>query len=196
MKGVARPRKRHRAAIGGRRTETADLRLAEHRAGQVLKADAVDNVLSRRQLVEQGLGGEIGLRQRVDEDTVPDIAKAVGRGDLDQHARRPVGAGPDHARAGGDVAGLDAVRDLRPVRREAQRWPRNAADRRAGFQQRAARQRRAAPHYDGHRASAVETRRKLAADSDGDSNLMRQHDDSVVALCRGSRAGTGCSARR
>ena len=43
------------------------------------------------------------------------VLEAVGGRDLDQHARRPVGARPDHAGIGRHVAGLDAVGDQRPV---------------------------------------------------------------------------------
>ena len=35
--------------------------------GEVLEADAVEDVLAGRQVLDQRLGGEIALRQRVDE---------------------------------------------------------------------------------------------------------------------------------
>src|SRR5215831_2373966 len=143
----------------------SDLWLAEHGTGKILKADAIEDVLSRRQIVEQRFGGEVRFWQRIDEHGASDIAERVGGCDLDQHPRRAVGTGPHHARAGRYVARLYAVRDLRPVRREAQGWVRDAADRRAGRRRDsalhypAASQRHAAPHRDGHWASAVETRR-------------------------------------
>jgi hypothetical protein len=197
---VAGPQERNRAPVGGRRAETPDLRLVEHRARQALEADAVENILARRQRVEQRFGGEVRFRQSVDEDAVPDLAKRVGGGDLDQHARGPVGACPDHAGASADVAGLHAMGDLRPVRCEAQAGACDAADRRAGrrrgssLQQRAPRDGRALPYLDGHWASAVETRRKVASDSDEGSNFMRRPDDSIVALCRTPIEGTAGSA--
>ena len=49
--------------------------------GQVLKADAVEDVLAGRQAVDQRLGGEVGLRQRIDEHRA-DVAEALGGGDL------------------------------------------------------------------------------------------------------------------
>ena len=85
----------------------------------VLEPDAIEHVLPGRQALDQRLGGEIGLRQRVDEDGAADIPETVGGRDLDQHARGPVRARPDHAGIGRDVAGLDAVGD-------------DAADRRRG----------------------------------------------------------------
>jgi hypothetical protein len=94
--GVAGPQERHRAALARGRAETADLRLAEHARGQILKAQAVEDVLIRRQILDQRLGGAIGFRQRIDEHRAPDVAEAVGGCDFDQHARRPVGARPDH----------------------------------------------------------------------------------------------------
>ena len=79
-------------------------RLAEHGRGEILKADAVEDILARRQVFDQRLGGEIGFRQRVDEDRALNVAEAVGRCDLDQHARRPVGARPDYAGIDGHIA--------------------------------------------------------------------------------------------
>ena len=34
----------------------------------ILKPDAIEHVLPGRQTLDQRLGGEIGLRQRIDED--------------------------------------------------------------------------------------------------------------------------------
>ncbi len=65
--GVARPQERDRAPFLRRRAEMADLRLAEYGRRQILKAQAIEDVLVRRQVFEQRLGGEIGFRQRVDE---------------------------------------------------------------------------------------------------------------------------------
>ena len=64
--------------------------------GEILKADAVEDVLAGRQILDQRLGGEIAFRQRVDEDAAADGLEAVGGRDLDLHARRAVGARPDH----------------------------------------------------------------------------------------------------
>src|SRR6516165_6956860 len=65
--GVARPDERDRASAGGRGAKMSNFRLAEHRTGKILKADAIENILSRRRIVEQRLGGEVRFRQRVDE---------------------------------------------------------------------------------------------------------------------------------
>ena len=183
---VARPQEGDRAPVFRRRAEMPDLRLTEHRRGQILEAEAIEDVLVRRQVLDQRLCGEIGFRQRVDEHRAPDVAEAVGGRDLDQHARGTVSARPDHAGIDRHVARLHAVSDLRPVRREAQRGPREAADCgdgrrcRRGLQERATGERRATSHC--HWASAVATRRKVLADFDEGSNVMRRQDDSVVDL--------------
>ena len=165
------------------------------RPRKILEADAIEQVLALRQVFEQRLGGEIGVRQRVDKDRVADIAEALGGRNLDQHPRRPIGARPDDARLGGHVARLNAVGNLRPVRRKAQRRPRDAAergDRRRcgrGFQQRATCERRAPSYFNGHRASAIESGRRLTANSDEDSNIVRLHDDDLP-----SAEPAGCAA--
>ena len=87
-----------------------NFRLAEHGAGKVLKADAIENILSRWQIVEQRFGGEVRFWQRVDEYGASNVAECVGGCYLDQHPRRPIGARPDHARVRRYIAGLYAVR--------------------------------------------------------------------------------------
>jgi hypothetical protein len=87
---------------------------------KVLKADAIENLLARRQTVDQRLGGEIALRQGVDIGTLVDHLETVGGGNLDLHAGRPVGARPNHGRVDRYVARLHAVRDCRPVSGKAQ----------------------------------------------------------------------------
>ena len=49
--------------------------LDDRRRSQILKADAIEDVLTGRKILEQHLGGEIALRQRVDRDRVADVAK-------------------------------------------------------------------------------------------------------------------------
>ena len=85
--------------------------------------DAVEDVLSGRQTLEQRLGGEIALRQRIDEYALAHVAEAFGGGDLDLHARRPFGARPHHTAVETDVARLYAVGDQRPVVGAADVWP-------------------------------------------------------------------------
>ena len=127
--GVARPDERHRAAVGRRGAEAADHRLAQDgRRGEVGKADAVEDVLPGRQTFEQRLGGEIALRQRIDEHAAVDGLEAVGGRHLDRHARRPVGARPDHAGISRHVARLNAMGDHRPVGGAAQIGPRDAIE--------------------------------------------------------------------
>ena len=82
---------------------------------KVLEADAVEDVLPGGQALDQRVGGEIGFRQRIDEDGAVDGLEAVGGRDLGQHPRRPVGARPDHAGVERDVAGLDAMGDERAI---------------------------------------------------------------------------------
>ena len=56
-----------------RGAKAADQRLADdRRRRQILEADAVEDVLAGGQAVEQHLGGEIGFRQRIDEDGTVD----------------------------------------------------------------------------------------------------------------------------
>ena len=57
------------------------------------------------------------------------LSKDFGRGDLDHHLRRPVGARPHHAAVDADVAGLHAMGDLRPVRGAAEIGHRDGAER-------------------------------------------------------------------
>ncbi len=119
--GVARPDEGHVLAVRRRGAEASDLRLADdRRRRQVLEADAIEDVLPRRQVLEQQLAGEVALRQHVDVRRVADVPEALGGGDLDQHPRRPVGARPHHAGVDRDVARLQAVGDARTIRREAE----------------------------------------------------------------------------
>jgi hypothetical protein len=95
----------------------------------ILETDAVEDVRSGRQAFHQRFGGEIGLRQRVDEDGAVDRAEALGGGGLKQHARRPVAAPPHDAGIDRDVARLHAVADERPIRRAAESGPGDHAGR-------------------------------------------------------------------
>src|ERR1700704_5682441 len=61
-----------------------------------------------------------------------DVPEAFRGRDLDQHARRLVGASPHHAGIGRHVAGLNAMGDQRAIGSAAEVWPRNSADRRNG----------------------------------------------------------------
>src|SRR3974377_1475494 len=74
---VARPDERDRASVGGRGAEMSNFGLAEHRAGKILKADAIENILSRWQIVEQRFGGEVRFWQRVDEYGASNFAECV-----------------------------------------------------------------------------------------------------------------------
>jgi len=77
---------------------SADLRFArDGRRRQILEPDAIEDVLVRRQSFEQNLAGKIRFRQHVDCGRGVQVLEALGGGHLDQHPRRPVGAGPDHA---------------------------------------------------------------------------------------------------
>ena len=121
--GVARPDERDRAPVARRGAKAADHRLARRSVGerQVLEADAIEDVLAGGQDLDQHLGGEIALRQRIGEHAVADASEAVGGGNLDLHARGPVGAGPDHAGIDRHVAGLQPMADGRHGRRPGSR---------------------------------------------------------------------------
>ena len=128
--GVARPHERDRAPLGRGGAEAPDHRLRQDVGRrQVLEADAIENLLPRRQVLHQRLGGEIAFRQRVDEQPLADVAEAVGGGDLHLHARRPVGARPHHAGIDADIAGLQAMGDERTVAGAAEVGPGDAAER-------------------------------------------------------------------
>ena len=149
--GIARPDERDRAPVGRRGAKTADHRLADDgRRGQILEADAIEDVLPGRQALDQRLGGEIGLRQRIDEHGAVDGLEAVGGRNLDQHARRPVGARPDHGGVVGDVAGLDAMGDERPIGGAAEIRPGDAAGRGDRGRRRGGRQKPPSRHGDAH----------------------------------------------
>jgi hypothetical protein len=96
--------------------------MADHRlagnvgVGEVAEADAVEDVLAGRQVLQQHLGGEITLRQRGDRRQGAGILELLGGRHLDQHLGGPVGARPDHAAVAAGVARLHAVGDQRPVR--------------------------------------------------------------------------------
>jgi hypothetical protein len=97
-RGVARPHERDRLRLARRGAQPSDRRLAENcRLGQILEADAIADVGARRQVLDQRLGGEVAFRQRIDGGSGEDVAEAVGRRHLDQHAGRPVGARPHDA---------------------------------------------------------------------------------------------------
>ena len=127
---VAAPDEADVAAVGRRGAEAADHRLAfDRRVGEIAEADAVEDVLSARKIVHQHLRGEVALGQRRDRRQRAGVLEGFRRCHLDQHLRRPVGARPDHAAVDGDVAGLHAVGDRRPVGRARQMRHRDRAKR-------------------------------------------------------------------
>src|SRR4029453_7377268 len=183
--GVARPHEGDAALFPRRGAEAPDLRLAPDRERKILEPDAIEYVLPRGQPLDQRLGGEIGLRQGVDQDGAADILETVAGRNLDQHARWPVGAPPDDTRVDRNVARLDAVGDERAIGCAAELRPGEAGGgdarrRDRSRQEPAPRERRgAAARDDGHWASAVEsTRRKLPASSDRGSTFSRRPCES------------------
>src|SRR6516162_1996110 len=68
--GIAGPHEADRAPITRRSAEAANGWLSDNaRRGKVLKADAIENLLTGWQAIDQSLGGEIALRQGVDIGT-------------------------------------------------------------------------------------------------------------------------------
>ena len=129
-RGIAGPDERDIPPVGGRRAEMSDLRFADEcRECEVLKGDAIKDILARRQVFQQQLGSAIGLGQRIDEVRASNGPEAVRRRDLDQHAGGPVGARPDDACINRHVTGLDAMGDDGPVRCPAEIGPREGAAR-------------------------------------------------------------------
>jgi hypothetical protein len=90
------------------------------RRRQILETDAVEDILTRGQAVDQSVSGEISFKQRIDEDGTLDSLETVGGRDLGQHAGGTVGARPDHRGIERDVARLDAVRDYGAIGRVTQ----------------------------------------------------------------------------
>ena len=95
----------------------------------VLEPDPIEDVLPGRQALDQRLGGEVALRQRIDANGAADHVETLSRGHLDQHARGPIRACPDHPRVSRHIARLNAVTDHRPVGRAAQIGLGDATDR-------------------------------------------------------------------
>ena len=127
--GVARPDERQRSSVRGGGTEMTHDGLADDgRRGEVGKPDAIEDVLAGGKMLEQHAGSEVGLRQGIDEARRLHRLEALGRRPLYQHARRPICPRPDHAGAGGHVAGLDAVRDHGAIGSATQVRPRYAAE--------------------------------------------------------------------
>ncbi|MFK4511613.1 hypothetical protein ABIF81_006791 [Bradyrhizobium daqingense] len=127
---VAAPDEADVAAIGRCRAEAAGHRFAFDRAvREIAEANAVKDVLAGGQMFNQHLRGEVALGQRRDRRQCAGIPERISRRDLDQHLRRPVGARPHHAAAGGDVARLHAVGDNWPVRGARERGHRDRAER-------------------------------------------------------------------
>jgi hypothetical protein len=126
---VARPDERDRAQVGRRGAKAPDHGVArDGRLRQVLESDPVKNVLAGRQALHKRLGGEIALRQRIDEYATADVLERVGGGEFDLHAGRTIGARPHHSRVDRHVAGLHPVADLRPIARAADRGAGDGAD--------------------------------------------------------------------
>ena len=149
--GIPGPDERDGTAVARRAAKTPGHRLADdRRRGQILEADAIEDVLPRRQALDQGIGGEIGFGQRVDEHGAVDGLEAVGCRNLRQHARRPIGARPDHGGVVGDVAGLDAMGDERAIGGAAEIGPGDAADRGDRGRRRGRGQKPSARHGDAH----------------------------------------------
>jgi hypothetical protein len=110
----------------GRRSRGAVRKTPHHgfahdgRGRKVLEPDAIEDVLRGRQILDQCLGGKVGLGQRVDEYGVPDVLEAVAGRDFDEHARGPVCARPDHAGVDRHIARLHTVGDHGTIVRAAE----------------------------------------------------------------------------
>src|SRR3981081_373888 len=79
---VARPHERDVAPLARGSAKTPDLRRAQEGGERmILEPDAIEYVLPGLQTLDQRLGGEISLRQRIDEDRAANVLEAVGGGD-------------------------------------------------------------------------------------------------------------------
>jgi hypothetical protein len=154
---VAAPHETDVAPVARRGAESPDRRLADNaRMRQVAKTDAVEDVLTRGQVLQQHFGSEITFGQCRNRGQRRCILEGFRARHLDQHLRRPIHARPHHAAIAADVTGLYAMGDLGPVRGAAEIGHRNAAKcgRRRGGKKAAARQPAefVARNTDGHAA--------------------------------------------
>ena len=122
------PTRRTRARAVGRRAEAADDGFAhDGRRREILKSHAIEDVLPGRQVLDQGLRGQVSFGQRIDKVS-PDALEAVGRGDLDHiRAGRSARAQimPESTETSPDWTSWDTTR---PVVRAADRRPGDAAN--------------------------------------------------------------------
>ena len=81
----------------------------------VVQSNPVENILPGRQAFDHELGGEIAVRQRIRCQRSKDAGKTFDGGEFDLHARRPVGARPDHRGIDRDIAGLQSAGELRTI---------------------------------------------------------------------------------
>ena len=99
----------------GRDRKPARHRLADRpRVVQALKRDAHEHLAARLQAVEALTRGVVAGLERVRPDKTLHFAEPLVVRPVDQHARRPVAAAPDHDRAVAGVAEVQALQRLRP----------------------------------------------------------------------------------
>ncbi len=104
-------------STGRRPARCGNGRCGSRREGRrdIVEADAVEDVLFRRQIVQQQFCGEIRVRQRVARSRRNDGLEALDGRALHAHSRGTVGARPDHRGAVADVARLNPAGDLRTI---------------------------------------------------------------------------------
>jgi hypothetical protein len=90
----------------------ADARFSGCTRRDVFEPNAIEDILTGRQIVERELGREVAIGQRIGGCGAENGLETFNGRGFDAHARRPVGARPHHCRAGIDIAGLDAAQDL------------------------------------------------------------------------------------
>src|SRR6185312_8993062 len=106
----------------GRHAEAAGRRLA-HRleVAEIEVAYPVEHGLAGRDAAQADLRGVVGGLDRQRSLDALGVGEAFGGGVFDDHAGRPVGATPDDAAVGLQVARLHALRQLRPPARRGLR---------------------------------------------------------------------------
>src|SRR5687768_4419348 len=79
--------------------------------GQILEADAIENILARGQVLQVELGGEVIDGQRGRAENPSGIGKRFCGGVIHDQPAGPVGTTPDNARVTADIAAGDPVED-------------------------------------------------------------------------------------
>jgi len=153
---------------------------------KVAETHAVENILARRQILDQNLGREIAFGQGCDRRQGAGVLEGVAGCDVDQHLRWTVAARPDDAAVHRYVTGLNAMRDDGPVGRTREIWHADRAER-AGARGEKLASGESDLHCDDSSGGAG-----AAIAADRNPMLVRQCDAAITKVRRCPRHGTAC----